>query len=345
MSKVCLILYLIICSISCKAQEQIFEKESMNGITMVAPSSPINDSAFIRLAMTNANWVALIPYGFQNDTASTVHSDANNRWWGESDAGIRSCVSMARKQGLKVLLKPQVWIRGSWVGSVDYNTEEQWQNWESSYRKYMDIFIKVAVEEKIELFCIGTEFDIAAQKRPLFWKKLISDIRKDFKGKLVYSSNWDNYQKIPFWKELDYIGISGYYPLNDMALPSVALLENKWKKQKNQFKKFSNKMGKQILFTEYGYLSTDYCASKTWELEAKMKDLNVNEQCQANALEALYKSLWNEPYFAGGFLWKWFPSMPQDPNRRKGSLERRAKEYDPQNKLAESIIKKYYTQN
>ena len=95
---------------------------------------------------------------------------------------------------------------------------------------------------------------------------------------------------------------------------------------------FSKQMQKPILFTEYGYLSVDSCAGKSWELEPNVDRLQVNEQAQANAFDALYSAFWCKPYFAGGFLWKWFPEM-------KGHEGYPEKDYTPQGKLAESIIK------
>ncbi|MEL6865638.1 MAG: hypothetical protein AAFP19_14520, partial [Bacteroidota bacterium] len=63
--------------------------------------------------------------------------------------------------------------------------------------------------------------------------------------------------------------------------------------------------------------------------------LNINEQAQANALEALYSSFWQEPFWAGGFIWKWFPNMT-------GHEGYPGKDYTPQGKKAEAIVKSWY---
>ena len=105
--------------------------------------------------------------------------------------------------------------------------------------------------------------------------------------------------------------------------------------KKKRLKKFSNHHNKPILFTEYGYLSVDGCAYKTWELEKKRRELPANEKAQSNALEALYSSFWDESWWAGGFLWKWYPNGVAQEGRR-------AKDYTPQGKVSERTIKKWY---
>ena len=77
-------------------------------------------------------------------------------------------------------------------------------------------------------------------------------------------------------------------------------------------------MGKIKIRGPFGYLSVDGCAHRVWELEAKVNHLAVNEQAQANALDALFETYWSEKYGAGGFLWKWFPiwkAMKDAPQR------------------------------
>jgi hypothetical protein len=66
--------------------------------------------------------------------------------------------------------------------------------------------LSISTIRKMELFCFGTELGNAIAKRPQYWSQLIVKIRK-YTGKLTYAANWDDFDKVPFWKELDYIGI------------------------------------------------------------------------------------------------------------------------------------------
>ncbi|HMP31353.1 MAG TPA: hypothetical protein PKD85_17245, partial [Saprospiraceae bacterium] len=136
---------------------------------------------------------------------------------------------------------------------------------------------------------------------------------------------------------LDFIGISSYYPLSASQTPSVKELISKWKPVKTELAKYSKKYDKKILFTEYGYLTVDGCAGKTWELEKNMKTLSKNEEAQRNAFEALFSVFWKEDFWAGGFLWKWFPAG-------MGHEGQPEKDYTPQGKLAEKVVSKWYGQ-
>ena len=131
------------------------------------------------------------------------------------------------------------------------------------------------------------------------------------------------------------IGISSYFPLSDAKNPTVGLLVKEWKPIVRKLKAFSSSQKKKIIFTEYGYMSVDGCAGKAWEIEKAKHNLNINHFAQSNAYDALWTSLVNEEFWAGGFLWKWFP----EGMGHEGYPE---KDYSPQDKPAELIIKKWF---
>ena len=307
----------------------------VTGITLVAPPRSFDQDPMLAIKNISAEWVAIVPYAFTPHNGSNVRFGSARQWWGEKKEGVVETIRLAQKNGMKVMLKPQVWMQGTWVGEMDFQTENDWQSWEIDYEKYIMTFVDVAVKMNVEMICIGTEFKIASVKREQFWRDLIAKVKSKYTGLLTYSSNWDDYKTLPFWDALDIIGISAYFPLAEAVTPNVYFLKYKWAPIKKKLKRFSEKFGKPILFTEYGYLSVDGCANRTWELEKIRSELKVNEKAQANALEALYSSFWEENWWAGGFLWKWYPSG-------YAREERRIKDYTPQGKISEKIIKKWY---
>jgi hypothetical protein len=307
----------------------------IKGITLVAPPRPIDNESVKRIAETNSDWIALVPYGFQRQNDKAVQYNVDGQWWGERAEGVNNCIDLAHSHNQKVMLKPQIWIHGLWVGDLDFKTEAEWLVWEEGYRGFINSYVDMAIAKNVEMFCIGTEIRNSVSKREKFWRGLIKEIRVKYKGKLTYSANWDDFKQVPFWDALDFIGISAYFPLSDVATPSVFDLTARWKMYSKDLKDYSKKYKRQILFTEYGYLTVDQCAYKTWELEKRVKTTPENQQAQANAFQALYLTFWKESYWAGGFIWKWFPNG-------MGRAESMAKEYTPKDKLAEAVVSEWY---
>lgn len=324
---------LLICTMLCSSTN--FFAQKIGGLTFVAPPEPVAEKAFDRIVSTNAKWISLVPYGFSKEGDPNIRFNLDWQWWGEKEDGIRSCIREAKSKGLKVMLKPQVYIHNSWVGYVDFNNESDWRKWEKGYEEFLFFFLEIAVEEGVDIFCIGTEYKKAIIEREIFWRSLIEKTRNCFSGKLTYSSNWDNYQSVPFWDDLDFIGISAYFPLTDHNTPDVDHLCGQWNPIEKELDEYSCAQNKPILFTEYGYLTTDKCAYRAWELEKQLHQLDKNEDAQANAFAALYRTFADEEWWAGGFIWKWFP----EGMGHEGYPE---KDYDPQDKKAESIIRHYY---
>ncbi len=310
--------------------------KKINGLTFVAPPNPFPENPMPAINSVGANWIAIIPYAFTRAGVPDVRFDENGaHWWGERPAGVRESIRLAHEAGIKVMLKPQVWIPRGWTGSLDFPSDSAWTSWEGAYERYILRFAGLADSTGAEIFCLGTEFGKAIERRPQFWKALIPKIRAVYRGKLTYSSNWDDWEKVPFWDDLDYIGLSGYFPLVESSLPSVDELKDAWKPICKRLKTFSKAQGKSILFTEWGYLSVDGCGWRNWELEQDIKNRNINQQAQANCMEAMLATFQAEECWAGSFLWKWFPNM----SGHEGYPER---DYTPQGKLAEEVLQKWY---
>lgn len=303
---------------------------------MVAPPEPFPSDPMPPVKAVGAGWIAVVPYAFTPPGKPEVrYNPQRGHWWGERPEGVRETVRLARAQGLKVMLKPQVWIPGNWTGTLDFANAEDWEKWETSYEGYLLFFAQLADSLQVEILCIGTEFGAGIARRPQFWENLIAKTRAVYGGKLTYSANWNDWQAVPFWAKLDYIGLGGYFPLVENATPSVAELTAAWLPIRDSLARFSQRVGKPALFTEYGYLSVDGCGWRNWELENGIQTRVVNEQAQANCLEAMHTVFQKEGWWAGGFLWKWFPNM----RGHEGYPER---DYTPQGKLGEAVLRRVF---
>ncbi|NJL74455.1 MAG: hypothetical protein HC892_04835 [Saprospiraceae bacterium] len=310
--------------------------KEIEGLTFVAPRRPFTtDSPMESVKKVGAEWIAIIPYAFTRPGEPKVHYDSNKQWWGEGKEGCEVTIELAKAAGLKVMLKPQVWVPRGWTGDMDFEQDSAWVSWEKDYRNYILPMAAIAEAQKVDLFCLGTEFKIACRKRAPFWCQLIKDVRTVYKGKVTYAANWDEYLDIPFWKELDYVGVNAYFPLINAPTPDVPSIVNGWKPVIEKMERLQSKVDRPIIFTEFGYLSVAGCTYNTWELEDKMHELPLNEQAQANAYEALFQAFWNKKWWQGGFVWKWFPETPD-------AQARGFRDYTPQGKIGTETLKKWY---
>jgi hypothetical protein len=342
MMNINLILILILFSFSsCKKRgnekdltpviDTIIANFEMKGMSFVAINSPINNTNITPLVNIGCNWIAQMPFAHGYSNRPILEFKQSTLWWGETYEGIKVTTAMAKQKGIKTMLKPQIWISGSYTGAFTLSNENDWLQWEKNYRNYILGYAHLADSIGIEMFCIGTELKLAVQNRPVFWNKLIDSIRTFYDGKLIYAANWDDYQEVPFWKKLDYIGIDGYFPLSNSTTPSVKELVSNWQKTITAIDKYRISQNKDVVFTEIGYKSVDACTHEPWNPISS----NLNLQAQANATQAFFEAYANKPWFKGAFFWKWYPK-----HEVAGGASN--KDYTPQNKPAEVIMKKSF---
>ena len=314
------------------------KNEKINGVSFVASRDSIAQKHIDPIVRLNANYASVMPFGFIRDLGHPeVIFNSERQWFGETKKGVEQYIEALKKQHIKVMVKPQIWVwRGEFTGKISMETEEEWQQLENTYSNFILDYAEVAQNTHAELFCIGTELETFVAARSEFWKGLISKLRVIYKGKLTYAANWNEYQKTPFWNELDYIGIDAYFPLSEERTPTVEDCKEGWKPFKTEIKGFAQQFNKQVLFTEFGYRSVDFTAKAPWVSDREMGE--VNFEGQSNATHALFDEFWNEDWFAGGFIWKWF----HDHNRAGGESD---DQFTPQNKPVEEIIRKYYGLN
>jgi hypothetical protein len=106
--------------------------------------------------------------------------------------------------------------------------------------------------------------------RESLWRKMIAKTRTVYTGKLTYAANFDNYQEIGFWDDLDFMGINAYFQLTGMEGGKVNLpseMRNAWEDIFDDIKSFrkENNLSQQVIFTELGYTRKDRCTTAPWE--------------------------------------------------------------------------------
>ncbi len=324
---------LILCLLQFSCSSQVNKK--INGVSFVASRDEVLQEHVDGVKEVYANHAAVMPFGFIRDVASPeIVFNTERQWFGETNKGAMQYIGLLHKNGIKTMVKPQIWIwRGEFTGTLHMNSEEDWKKLEVAYDKFILANAKMAQETQSEIFCIGTELEKFVTNRPEYWHELIGKIRAIYDGKLTYAANWDEYSRVPFWKDLDYIGIDAYFPLSEEKTPSVEQLREGWQRWKGDIVALSEKMDRPILFTEFGYRSMDYTAHKPWLVDKNEDEVNL--VAQVNAKKAIFEEFWGEDWFAGGYVWKWFIDY-------KKSGGERDNRFTPQNKPAQEIIKEVY---
>ena len=206
---------LVICyllQLSCYAQVT----EKINGVSFVASREEVAQEHVAEVVRLNANHAAIMPFGFIKEINSPeIIFNTKRQWFGETKKGGMQYIKLLHKNGIRTMVKPQIWIwKGEFTGTLKMASEEDWKILEKSYENFIITYAEMAEETKSELFCIGTELEQFVLMRPDFWKGLIAKVRLVYSGKLTYAANWDEYPRVPFWQDLDYIGIDAYFPLS-----------------------------------------------------------------------------------------------------------------------------------
>ncbi|MEQ6124050.1 hypothetical protein AAON49_07625 [Pseudotenacibaculum sp. MALMAid0570] len=257
----------------------------------------------------NIEWVVVLPYFYQeNEQTNSIRNPKEIGKWSQRDSMFIKSIEQLHQNNIRVHLKPHLWMSSGWRSNINFKNQEDWNNWFESYRKTILHYAAMAEKTKTELFCIGTELRSSIRNQPDLWMQLIKEIKTIYSGKLTYAANWDDqFDVIPFWHELDYIGVQAYFPLTQNSNPNLNEIKEGWDKHIAVLQKLSNKYNKQILFTEVGYRPDRTATKKPWEWGSFFSPLfkRKSTKTQYLAFEALYQKLWIQEWFAGTYIWQW----------------------------------------
>lgn len=314
-----------------KERQHVQSELKINGISFVSPNFLLENKHFKPIKSLGANWVSNMPFGMIKKGDPHVRFNLEWQWASEKEEGVLKAVKEAKLAGLKVMLKPQLWGTDIFTGNFGFETTKDWESFENDYLDFILFYARIAHISNVEMFCIGTELAVFVQQRPEFWKTLINEVKKVYTGKLTYAENWDAVEDFPHWDQLDFIGSDAYYPLSGKKFPLLSDFINGWETWKVKLKAIAENYEKPILFTEWGYRSCIFNGKKPWDYS---EDLEVSQENQVNAYKAVFETIYSEDWFAGGFLWKWFPY-----ENSGGPKEDR---FTPQNKLAEKTLRDFF---
>jgi len=241
-----------------------------------------------RLPAHGISAIALVPYAFASLKQPQVRG-WNTRW--EGDAGVTQLARLAHSLGMKVLLKPQLWMRGGNPAEIGFPQAPENAEWFAQYQPFLEHYTQLASAIHADVFCVGVELEKMSANEQA-WRKLIARARELYPGPLTYAANFGaEFEGIRFWDALDYIGVDEYYPLPD-DLSAAAVL--------GKISAVQARFQKPVLFTEAGFASVSGANRTPWGEPARPVDLEI----QAKGYDALLAAFYDKPWFAGVYWWK-----------------------------------------
>ncbi|NJC25020.1 glycoside hydrolase family 113 [Neolewinella antarctica] len=248
--------------------------------------------------------VAVVPYTFQRAAGQPKPFFIPANAGSENDAATTHSIRQARRRGLYVLLKPQIWVGGdSWPGDIDFTEERDWADWFDYYEYWILHYALLAEREKVEGLCLGTELVEATLKHPDRWRAIIAKVRKVYSGHLTYAANWgEEFERLTFWDDLDVIGLNSYYPLSKLANPSDEQLRAGARQWLDVATTIAKKHQKPLWLTEVGFRSV----TSAWvNPHAEAADRPASAATQLRCYQALLTEVRATPELTGMFVWKW----------------------------------------
>ena len=231
--------------------------------------------------------------------------------------------------GLKVIFMPIVLIddpKGNeWRGTIQ---PQSWDKWFDSYRDMLRHFLWVADSNGVDVFVIGSEL-LSSERHADEWAETIRLVRQDFGGLITYSSNWDHYNSVPFWDQLDLIGMNSYWTLGQGPDASVETIQANWREIQDELRPFVERTGKPLIFLEVGWCSLDNAAKEPWDYT---KRVPVNVELQKRLWQGFWQTWHGTEWLGGMSVWEWPPGDggPAD------------KGYTPEGKPAAEVIREWF---
>ena len=234
----------------------------------------------------------------------------------------------AKSRGLRVIFMPIVLVddpKGDeWRGTIK---PDSWDEWFDSYRDLLGHHLWVCESNDVDVFVIGSEL-LSSERQAEQWSKTIEFVRERFGGLITYSSNWDHYENVPFWDELDLIGMNSYWTLGEDENATVETIADNWREIQDELRPFVQSKGKPLIFLEVGWCSLDNAAAEPWDYT---KEVPVNLELQKRLWQGYWQAWYGTEWLGGFSVWEWTPG---DGGPTDGG-------YTPENKPAEGVLREW----
>ncbi|HSU65789.1 MAG TPA: hypothetical protein VLJ39_02855, partial [Tepidisphaeraceae bacterium] len=268
----------------------------------------------------------------ENGTSTRIFLDMRQE---PSPERLGALIQYAHEKKLRVILMPIVLLeapRGNeWRGQIH---PENWEEWWDSYREMLRHYDNVAEKNHVELFVVGSEL-VSTEPQLEEWTRTIRQVRGEYHGQITYSANWDHYTSIPFWNQVDVMGMNSYYDLGKNVpgnhvqknKATVAQINARWAEIQNSILGFGAKIQKPVIMLEVGWCSMGNAVTEPWDYTVETEPLDLD--IQKRLYESYFETWYGKKGFGGFMIWSWTPnaSGPED------------RGYTPEGKPAEQVVR------
>lgn len=275
-----------------------------------------------RLTKLGANTIAVLMEGTMESRGDTDIRAPDKA----TLEATRSTLADANALGFTTVLIPHLVLEdGDWRGYIVFTNDAQRDAWWNAYDQFIDVAADLAASTGTTMLSVGVELK-GLSKEPhthARMRALGERVRRDYRGLLTYSANWDEAEDVSFWDVVDYAGVNGYYPLVPDPERGAEVIARR-------LTSLSELAKREVLVLEAGYRSSPASHERPWEWPDQVASV-VDDASQANAWAAVLTHWLGARGVRGILVWI-VSTDPDDPDAepRHG--------FSPMNKPAEQVI-------
>lgn len=278
-------------------------------------SSPWAFEQVERIKRTNIDHVVLVVTVMQETFGSVRHfQDFENT---PSDLEVLKLIEAFHEAGITVQLRPMqqtcdgggrlcIWFPND-MTMIPGIPRTYRQRWFDSFAKRTEHYAALAQHAGCAMYGLDSELDRMVEEQD-GWRKVLAAARAHFDGHITnchtFHADYPRFlaDKNHWWYELDSLSCS-YYPTLDVSDdPTVDELVAAMQPHKERIAGLAQTYGKPFYFGEAGCTACEGAARHpaSWSGAGAYAG-----QVQANYVEALLRTFWNESWWRGLYWWKW----------------------------------------
>lgn len=281
-----------------------------------------------RLCVLGVNTIGVLIEGRMSDANDTTVRLPSKR---ELES-VHDALIDAGSLQLATVLIPHIYLDdGTWRGEIKFEEPDRNEAWWTSYARFIDAAASVAATSGATALSIGVELKAMSKRADTRQKMLAlaAAVRRDYRGLLTYSANWDEAEAVGFWDAVDIAGVNGYYPLTPEPVRGAEAVGRR-------LTDLAKQSGRDVLVLEVGYRSSPLSHVRPWEWPSQVPVI-VDDAAQANAWAAVLTHWLGASGVRGLLAWV-VPTDPDDP----ASEPRHG--FSPLNKPAEEVLSRAFLQ-